>query len=251
MTFINSIKRRAPLTIYIILIFLIIYLLLAHFYPDYFALGDKDIILYSSSTIFFYGEQGRVSGGGMLGQYNMTGGGSGGCCKSSEIRRNLGTPKGDITVYWQAMYEQPEIDKFYYAYHPNPEIDIPPKGKYHKKYIIFYSFGHLALRKEALTEEQLGSPKFNLTFYEIGYQVGSSDIFYYKVASNSDFKFWHFLEMPLKEFHSVKGIEVTAEQYKYIMDNKYLDKNAPNLTSEQLAYIKQQNDKRSFFSFIF
>ncbi|MBU3915275.1 hypothetical protein KKA14_07040, partial [bacterium] len=167
--------------------------------------------------------------------------GSGGCCSSSDILAYFGKPKGEIAVRWQALYEQPEVSKYYYAYDPNPGIKVPPKGPQHSKYMIFFSFGQLALKRETLTDEQL---KLS-TLSDLGYQLGTPNTFYFKVVSNSSLDSWSFSEMPLEEFQSIKGIEVTEEQYDYIIKHKYLDENAPNLTPEQLNYIKQQNSKKS------
>ncbi len=133
-------NKTLVLTVYWATILLIVAIVLKQIFPRMLNFGDKDITIYSSSTIFFYGEDGSVTGGGNLGQYNVTGGGSGGCCKSSELRGYRGKPDGEIVVDWQAFNRKTEDSKFYYAYHPNPEIDIPPKGKYHDTYIIFYSF---------------------------------------------------------------------------------------------------------------
>lgn len=203
---------------------------------------DSHIVFYGSSNFFMDGDNGRTSGSGWFGQYRlMIGGGSGGCCPSSASFPNKGKPKGEIVVRWQAIYNKKEKSDLYYAYDPNPVIEIPSKGPGHEWYIVFYSFGQLAIRPSALTEDQLDSPWFYVLRDLVEHQIGHPNYFYYKVFSDDEnLEFKTITSTPFNKFQKIKGIEVTEKQYEYIIKNKYLDKNAPDLTTDQITYIAER-----------
>ena len=225
---------------------------------DAFFLETEDsIVFYGSSNIIMDGDNGKVRGVGRFGQYYlMPAGGSGGCCPSSASLDYKGKPKGEIAVYWWVFNNNTKkIDSFYYAYDPNPVIEIPPKGPGHRVYIVYNSFGQLGLDEEALTQVQLMSAPFHITRgITTGFQVGKDNTFYYKVYSrDKDFRFSTIRTTPSAKFSSIEGIEITEKQYVYITDHNYLDENAPDLTAKQLEYIREKQAKKKrntgFFSF--
>ncbi len=163
-----------------------------------------------------------------------------------------GPPEGKLVAFWLTYTETENIEDtelhYYYAATPKGETNIlPERPKNHWEYEIYAFFGHLYLFEDGLDVENFQGDGIHYT--EPGrpdrFRIGEVDSFYYFVQSRlpSDTPSW----TQNQEWHEVKGIEITKEQFESLecsseINNDdctpFLTENTPGLTPEQLAYVK-------------
>lgn len=180
-----------------------------------------------------YLEEGRITGFISFGQYNFLGNGT-------VTLNNRGVPKGDIVVHWGAYNKETKKKDAYYIHEPNPDFSLPKRKARHENFVVIYSYGQLPLEKTAIPinmfKKKLRSRKYGKS---TRYQVGSPDTFYYKIFSeDTAFRTKEVISTSFQHYKAIKGIKISGKQSKYLVNHKYLDENAPDLTPEQLEYIK-------------
>jgi hypothetical protein len=175
---------------------------------------------------------------------NISGGGGG---FSDNNLSYEGPMKGEeIVALWRMPIKQKTLH-YYVRSEPNKGIIRAPRDG-HYSYNVGVALGPMRVFKEGLTENQFKNSQIaGYTAYgnPLYYRWGDWDKLYYVTGI---FTGRELQKIPHK-FHEIQGIAITAEQYDKLYERChggwktvrcFMDESFPDLTPEQLAYIKSR-----------
>ncbi|MBN1499846.1 MAG: hypothetical protein JW982_06820, partial [Spirochaetes bacterium] len=209
---------------------------------------------YLTTNTFTSPDYGSVRGHVKLGEYwlySSTGDSGAYMLSYGFISSKL--PSGEINAYWQENNFKSKTTKYYYIYMSNFEL---VKNRFNN-YSIHLSLGALALSEKAISPDvKKLAYKYSIDLSPEIYKYGRNDTLYYivliksfkdnKIVYSINNNYYQKIEdVPFEEYTGIQSIEVTKKQYSYLIENEYLDENAPDLTEEQLAYIRQNHPASS------
>ncbi len=152
----------------------------------------------------------------------------------------------EIVAFWQVKTAKSML-RYYVRSEPGKGIIRADRGE-HDAYHVGVALGPMRVLKDGLTDDQLKESSIALYDYygePLYYRWGDWDKLYYVTGI---FTARELKTIP-REFHEIQGIAISAEQYDKLYKRCrgewkkvkcFMDKDFPNLTPEQLAYIQSR-----------